>query len=114
MPRNHLLIHRVAVSLFFFVNGFLYANWTARLPELQRFYALNDSELGSVLFCIALGSIVSMPVAGWLGGRFGSDRVVRFMALLFCVAVPLVALSQQEWTIRGCFFFLGLPPVPWT
>ena len=108
MPQNHLLIHRIAVSLFFFVNGFLYANWTARLPELQRFYALNDGQLGRVLFCIALGSIVSMPVAGWLGGKFGSDRVVRGMALLFCVAVPLVALSQEEWTIRLCFFFLGV------
>ena len=95
MPRNHLLIHRIAVSLFFFVNGFLYANCTARLPELQRFYALNDGQLGRVLFCIALGSFVSMPVAGWLGGKFGSDRVVRVTALLFCVAVPLVALSRN-------------------
>lgn len=108
MRSNLLKINRIAVSLFFFINGFLYANWTARLPELQRFYALNDRQLGSVLFFIALGSIVSMPVAGWLGGKFGSDRIVRITALLFCLAIPLVALSRHEWRIRLCFFFLGV------
>lgn len=107
MPNKTLLINRIAVSTFFFVNGFLYANWTARLPELQRFFGINNAQLGSVLFCIALGSIVSMPLAGWLGGKFGSDSIVKVTALLFCVAIPLVAISQNEWVIRLCFFFLG-------
>lgn len=107
MPNKTLLINRIAVSTFFFVNGFLYANWTARLPELQRFFGINNAELGSVLFCIALGSIVSMPLAGWLGSKFGSDSIVKATALLFCIAIPLVAISQNEWIIRLCFFFLG-------
>ena len=107
MPHKSLLISRVAVSLFFFVNGFLYANWTARLPELQQFYGLNNSQLGTVLFCIALGSLVSMPAAGWLGNRYGSDKIVIIMAVLFCLAIPLVAVSQNEWIIRLCFFGLG-------
>ena len=106
MPKT-LLLNRIAVSTFFFINGFLYANWTARLPELQHFFGLNNAELGSVLFCIALGSIVSMPFAGWLGSRFGTNKIVTVVALLFCVAIPLVAISQNEWIIRHCFFFLG-------
>ncbi|MFY7912590.1 MAG: MFS transporter [Emticicia sp.] len=107
MPNKNLLINRIAVSTFFFVNGFLYANWTARLPELQRFFGLNNAQLGSVLFCIALGSMAAMPFAGWLGSKFGSDTIVKITALLFCVAIPLVAISQNEWIIRLCFFFLG-------
>lgn len=107
MPTKTLLINRIAVSTFFFVNGFLYANWTARLPELQRFFGLNNAQLGSVLFCIALGSMSAMPFAGWLGSKFGSDAIVKVTSLLFCVAIPLVAISQNEWIIRLCFFFLG-------
>ncbi len=107
MPNKTLLINRIAVSTFFFINGFLYANWTARLPELQRFFGLNNAQLGSVLFCIALGSMVAMPFAGWLGSKFGSDAIVKVTALLFCVSIPLVAISQNEWLIRLCFFFLG-------
>ena len=106
MPKT-LLISRIAVSSFFFVNGFLYANWTARLPELQHYFGLNNSQLGTVLFCTALGSLVAMPAAGWLGNRYGSDKIVVVMALLFCVAIPFVAVSQNEWVIRLCFFGLG-------
>ncbi len=106
MPKT-LLTNRIAVSIFFFINGFLYANWTSRLPELQRFFGVNNSQLGALLFCIALGSIASMPLAGWLGSKFGSDKIVSIVALLFCISIPLVAISQSEWTIRLCFFFLG-------
>lgn len=106
MPKT-LLTNRIAVSTFFFVNGFLYANWTSRLPELQRFFGVNNSQLGTLLFCIALGSMASMPFAGWLGSKFGSDKIVTIMSLLFCVAIPLVAISQNEWIIRLSFFFLG-------
>ena len=107
MTPKSLRISRIAVSAFFFVNGFLYANWTARLPELQQYFGLNNSQLGTVLFCIALGSLVAMPAAGWLGNRYGSDRIVIIMAVLFCIAIPLVAVSQNEWIIRLCFFGLG-------
>lgn len=107
MPHKNLLISRIAVSSLFFINGFLYANWTARLPELQQFYGLNNSQLGTVLFFIALGSLVSMPAAGWLGNRYSSDKIVIIMAILFCLTIPLVAVSQNEWTIRLCFFLLG-------
>lgn len=107
MKNKNLIINRIAVSTFFFVNGFLYANWTSRLPELQRFFGLNNAQLGTVLFCIALGSMVSMPFAGWLGSRFGSDKIVKIVAILFCISIPMVAISQNEWIIRLCFFFLG-------
>jgi MFS family permease len=107
MKNKNLLVNRIAVSTFFFVNGFLYANWTARLPELQRFFGLNNAQLGTVLFCIALGSMVSMPFAGWLGSRFGSDKILKIVAILFCLSIPMVAISQNEWIIRLCFFFLG-------
>lgn len=107
MTNKNLFLNRIAVSTFFFVNGFLYANWTSRLPELQRFFGLSNARLGTVLFCIALGSMVSMPFAGWLGSRFGSDKIVKIVAILFCLSIPMVAISQNEWIIRLCFFFLG-------
>ncbi len=108
MQPKKLLISRVAVSSLFFLNGFLYTNWTARLPELQDYFGVNNAQLGTILFCIALGSLVSMPATGWLSDRFGSDRILVIMSTFFCVAIPLVAASQQEWVIRLCFFGLGV------
>jgi MFS family permease len=51
--------------------------------------------------------MLSMPFAGWLGSRFGSDKIVKIVAILFCISIPTVAFSQNEWVIRLCFFFLG-------
>jgi MFS family permease len=104
---NQLIINRIAVSIFFFTNGFLYANWTARLPELQRYFGLSDSQLGTVLFCIALGSMVAMPFSGWLAHRYGSHRIAPLMAILFCFCIPLIPIFQNEWLIRLSFFLLG-------
>jgi fucose permease len=102
-----LIISRIAISALFFTNGFLYANWTARLPELQTYFGLNNAQLGTVLFCIALGSMVAMPASGWLSARYGTDKVVRFMSIAFCACIPLVPVFQNEWYIRICFFLLG-------
>ncbi|MCU0446200.1 MAG: MFS transporter [Microscillaceae bacterium] len=104
---NKLIINRLAVSFFFFNNGFLYANWTARLPELQRQFGLNESQLGTVLFCIALGSMLAMPFSGWLAHRFGSHRITAVMAILFCSCIPLVPIFENEWLIRLTFLALG-------
>lgn len=102
-----LKINRIAVSTLFFINGFLYANWTARLPELQKYFGVNDSQLGTLLFCIALGSMVAMPASGWLATRYGSRKIVTLMSLAFCFCIPLVPVFQDEWYIRVCFFLLG-------
>ena len=56
-------VNRLAVSSFFFFNGFLYANWVARLPELQRIYNVSNSTLSLLLLSWAAGAIVAMPFA---------------------------------------------------
>ena len=86
-------INRIAVCVFFFVNGFLYANWTARLPEVQRFFEVSDTMLGTLLFTTALGALVAMPFAGWLTIRFGSRRVTQVTGIVFCLFVPLIVLK---------------------
>lgn len=108
MIDNKPVVSRVAVSYFFFANGFLYANWTARLPELQRYFGINDAKLGALLFCIALGSITAMPIAGWLGAKYGSSKISGIFSALFCLSIPMVVFSTDPWVIRIWFFMLGV------
>lgn len=102
-----LLLNRIAVSTFFFINGFLFANSTSRMPDLQSTYRVNDAELGTILFCVALGSMCAMPFAGWLASKFGSKRMVVISALLFCFFIPFIPKFQDVWLIRGIFFIIG-------
>jgi HAD superfamily hydrolase (TIGR01509 family) len=72
---------RLAITGFFFADGLVVGSWAARIPAVQRQAELTSAELGLALFAMALGALVSMPLAGWLGDRIGS-RVVTVAALL--------------------------------
>lgn len=100
--------NRIAVSTFFFINGFLYANWISRLPEIQTFYNVSNSLLGTLLLCSAAGAIIAMPFSGWLTTRFGSRVLTSTMGILFCCIIPLVALFNDLWIVAGLFFTIGI------
>jgi MFS family permease len=99
--------YRIAVVIFFFINGFLYANCTGRLPELKDYFHVSNSTLGTMLFTTAIGALVAMPITGWLTTRYNSGRLTVFSGLLFCCIVPLIPYSQSVWIGRMSFFLTG-------
>ncbi|MEM6964101.1 MAG: MFS transporter [Bacteroidota bacterium] len=101
-------INRIAVCVFFFVNGFLYANWTARLPEVQRFFDVSNTRLGTMLFTIAIGAVVAMPITGWLTVKFGSMRVTQTTGLIYCSLIPLLIFTPNLTIASISFFAIGL------
>jgi MFS family permease len=101
-------INRLAVSLFFFTNGFQYANWVARLPEVQQLYGVSNTRLGTILLCSAAGAISAMPFAGLLTVRFGSRWVAIVTAIAFCLLIPLIPLLSNLWLISVLFFLFGV------
>lgn len=107
MNNNNKTSYRLAVVIFFFVNGFLYANLTGRLPELKGFFGVSNSTLGTMLFMTAIGALVAMPLTGWLTTRYSSGKLTIWTGLLFCCAVPLIPLSNEIWTGRIFFFMTG-------
>jgi len=107
MNRNLNLPYRIAIVVFFFVNGFLYANCTGRLPELKDYFHVSNSTLGTMLFTTAIGALVAMPITGWLTTRYNSGKLTIFTGLLFCCIVPLIPYSQNVWVGRTSFFMTG-------
>ena len=101
-------INRLAVSFFFFINGFQYANWVARLPEVQTLYGVSNTTLGTILLCSAAGAISAMPFAGLLTIRLGSRLVTIITALGFVFAVPFIPLISNLWGIYTLFFMFGV------
>jgi len=97
----------MAIVIFFFVNGFLYANCTGRLPELKDYFNVSNSVLGTMLFTTAIGALVAMPLTGWLTTRYNSGKLTIWSGLLFCCIVPLIPYSQNPWVGRMAFFMTG-------
>lgn len=100
--------NRIAVSIFFLVNGLLYGNWTARLPAIQKYYDISNSVLGGLLFTMAVGAVISMPFAGWLTTRFGSKAVTQVGGILSCVIIPYLVFTPNLTVVSTAFFSLGL------
>ena len=99
---------RWAVKLLFFLNGALFATWAARVPAVQAARGLNNGELGLALLAMATGAVFAMPLAGWLGARFGSDKVCKTTALIYCVLLPGLALAPNFALFALTLFGFGM------
>lgn len=75
----------------FLAAGFGIAAWAPMIPYVQERFTLNEQELGLLLLCIGIGSLCSMPIAGWVAGRFGC-RILVYTSMFF-VALGLCAIT---------------------
>ncbi|MFT3872455.1 MAG: MFS transporter [Nocardioides sp.] len=73
---------RTAVLLTFMLNGFGFASYASRIPEIRSSLELTNSELGLLLLTLSAGSMVALPTTGVLVHRWGAASVVRVGVLL--------------------------------
>lgn len=104
---GRLLKARFAVAYLFFLNGMLFASWVSRIPLIQQELGLSHGVLGAALLCVAAGAVISMPVAGVLNGRIGSGRLCLMWMIPYAVALPLLALCGDVYTLAAALFFFG-------
>jgi predicted MFS family arabinose efflux permease len=87
-------LSRIAVSFIFFINGFIFANWVARSPELQQIYGLSNSAFGNLLLAMAIGALFAMPFSGGLIAKIGSQKVTTWTTFIFCTLVLGIPLMN--------------------
>jgi fucose permease len=98
---------RVAVIAVFFVQGFLFASWTAHIPQLKQHLGLSDGRLGLVLLGAPIGSVLALVVAARILPRMGSRPVVRLALLGYCVSGPFIGLTGSFGTFFVAFLLWG-------
>ena len=95
------------VHAAFAVNGLLFATWVSRLPAVRGRLDASEPQLGGVLLCIAIGSLVSMPFTSRLCDRFGVRRVLTVAMLGCAVAFELAVLAPSIATLGAVLLALG-------
>src|SRR5258708_1919752 len=83
------------------------AAWAPLVPFAKARAGIDEGELGLLLLCLGVGSMVSMPLAGALAARFGCRCVVVFSTALLCVALPLLATVSSPVTLAAGLFVFG-------
>jgi MFS family permease len=97
----------VAVIAVFFVHGFLFASWTAHIPQLQHHLGLSDGRLGLALLGAPIGSVLAMVVAAHLLPIVGSRPMVRLALIGYCVSGPFIGLTGSLGTFFVAFLLWG-------
>jgi MFS family permease len=104
----HPRVHRVAVSVFFFVAGLTFSSWASRIPDIKEKMQLTEAGLGSVLFALPVGLMSSLPLSGWMVSKFGSRRIVITCAIVYPFILLLLALATTTFQLILALFFFGL------
>jgi MFS family permease len=95
------------VIAVFFVHGFLFASWTAHIPELKQHLGLSDGGLGIALLGAPIGSVLAIGVAARTLPKMGSRKVVRLALLGYCVSGPFIGLTGSLGTFFVAFLLWG-------
>jgi fucose permease len=98
---------RFASAVYFFISGFGYAAWAARIPTIRNDFALSDSMLGSLLFAMPLGLICTLPVTNYLLGKYSSRSIMLFGSLTFNFALALAGFADETWQLAVLLFCFG-------
>jgi MFS family permease len=98
---------RVAVIAVFFVHGFLFASWTAHIPQLKEHLGLSDGRLGLALLGAPIGSILAVVLVARILPRVGSRSMVRLALLGYCVSGPFIGLTGSLATFFVAFLLWG-------
>jgi predicted MFS family arabinose efflux permease len=86
---------RVATRIVFFIAGFAVSAWAPLIPFAKQRHALDDGQLGLLLLCLGVGSVLMMPLAGGLAARFGCRRMILVAGAVICLCMPALMLAPS-------------------
>lgn len=83
------------------------AAWAPLVPIVKDRFRLDEGQLGSLLLCMGLGSILAMPFAGALAARFGCRKVIAGSVALAVLAIPILVLLESPIAVGGALLLFG-------
>jgi MFS family permease len=97
-----------STRLAFFIAGFCLASWAPLVPLAKSRSGIDDGMLGLLLLGLGAGSIVAMPLAGYLVSRVGCKRVIVVSALIICAALPFLAFLSNIYALAAAILVFGI------
>ena len=98
---------RILITLFFLLDGFVFANWVVRVPQVKAHVGASAGTLGLALLGVSIGAIATMTITGRLCGRFGSRSVTLGTAVLLAFSIALPAVMPTVLTLGVALFVFG-------
>lgn len=115
MDKTAFTTRRLACAYYFACPGLAYGILTSRLPALKSRTGADDGQIGLLLLCLGLSSLMALLSSNAFIARFGSRKVLRASALVMVIGVCLCCLAGNP-LLLGVFcvltgFGMGLADV---
>ena len=84
-----------SVYAVFALSGVMTASLLSRVPQIRDALHLSPGRLGALLLMSAVGSLVSLPLAGTVVGRIGDARTVAAMTIVAAFGLVVVGIGSR-------------------
>ncbi len=99
---------RIAVSALFFLSGLCFSSWASRIPDIKERLQMSDGALGLLLLGMPLGTLLSLPISGYLVDRYGSKSIIIIGTLLYACFLPLLGLAPNLYMLGITVVIFGV------
>lgn len=96
-----------ATRIAFIANGLAFASWAPIIPFAKANTGVDEAALGLLLLCLGIGSVISMPITGWLCARHGTRPMILISALIMACALPFLAYLVTYWALAITLLIFG-------
>ncbi|MEU6139448.1 MFS transporter [Streptomyces sp. NPDC047081] len=107
MPGSALTRLRVAITVFFALDGFIFAGWVVRIPAIKEQTGASASTLGLALLGVSAGAVITMMLTGRLCRRYGNHRVTVVCGILLSLSVALPPLTHSALALGAVLLLFG-------
>lgn len=102
------LARRIAVGMFFFLQGIVFSSWASRIADVKTALGLSDAALGLILLGTPVGQFCTMPFSGYFVSKFGSRKIIRMAAVLYPLALFLMAYAGSAAELFAALAVFGV------
>ena len=99
---------RFSIGILFFICGLNFATWATRIPDFKSILQLSDAQLGTVLMGLPVGSLVSLPIAGWLLTKYASKWISIMAVIMYVIVIPSLSFMNSAVSLFVGLFFFGM------
>jgi predicted MFS family arabinose efflux permease len=98
---------RLATRLSFLATGFAMACWAPLVPFAKARTGVDDGQLGLLLLCLGIGSIMAMPTTGILSARLGSKPMILSGGLGLVLLLPVLSIADNAYLLAVALLGFG-------
>ncbi|MEU7426229.1 MFS transporter [Streptomyces sp. NPDC040750] len=107
MPGRSLTGLRAAITAFFALDGFIFAGWVVRIPDIKHQTHASAGALGLALLGVSAGAVLTMTMTGRLCRRHGSHPVTVVCMVVLALSVALPPLTHSAPALGAVLLLFG-------